>query len=176
MNPTEPNIPQSTQPTATTAKLQTVLNYTTKSIGIGDSSGLLEWTYDDRIRLFELDRNDPNKSTPVFDILPSEIKKVKGLSSYLTFYLHNGKYYNFMFSDTAMLTFGVVGGLVGGVASDLIANKAGLKDWRAQLNQFGVVDQSMSMSKLLGKTALWILVGIGILIVISIIGYVVSQA
>lgn len=176
MNPTEPNIPQNTQTAPAGAKIQTVINYTTKFIGIGDSSGLLEWTYNDRIRLFELDRNDPNKATLVFDIAPTEIKKVKGLSSYLTFYLQNGKYYNFMFSDTAMLTFGVVGGLVGGIASDVISNRAGIKEWREQLSQYGVLNQSMTMGKLLGKTVLWIFVGIGVLIVISIIGYLVSQA
>lgn len=174
MNPTNQNIAQNTSPSTSPAKLQTAINFTTRSIGIGDSLGLLEWSHDDHIRLFEIDRKDTSKSTLIFDIVPTDIKKVKGLSSYLTFYLQDGKYYNFTFSDTAMIALGSIGGFVGGVVSDLIASKAGIKDWKSQLSQFGVVDKSMSMTGLLGKTSLWILVGIGVLFVISVIGFLVS--
>jgi hypothetical protein len=176
MDPIHQNTTQAAQPTNTVAKIQTAVNFTTVYIGIGDSSGLLEWTYDDRIRLFELDRNDPSKSTLVFDIVPADIKKVKGLSPSLSFHLHNGKNYYFMFSDKALLALGAIGGFVGGVASDVISNKAGIGPWRAQLEQFGVMDKSTSMTKLMGKGALWTLVGVGILFVITVIAFLISES
>jgi len=142
---------------------------------LSDPSGLLEWTQDDRIRLFELDRKDPQKSVLEFDITPQDLKKVTGISPHITFHLKNGKHYNFLFSDSSLFVLGSIGGLVGDAASDRIADKAGLKQWSDQLRQFGVEVKSTSRLRFMGKSALWVLAGTVAFMVIAVIVFLVAE-
>jgi len=78
-------------------------------------SALLEWSADNRIKLFILGEDGATASDVLFDVALNEITEVKGSIIMLTFVIGD-KTFNTQFSTTATMKLGIGGGIGLGAA------------------------------------------------------------
>ena len=126
-------------PTAQPAQLQAIVDYMPNVSIIGSKSVLLEWTADNRIRLYEMDFDTNVATSIMFDVSPAEIKKVTGSVNMLTFHIAD-KTYRTLFArmETAgvgPLGMGVALGQLKASGVSLWIKK--LKENNVKLEQFG---------------------------------------
>jgi hypothetical protein len=124
------------EPTQATAQLQAAVEYMAGITVASASPALLEWTADNRLRLFKMDF-DKNQATEVLlDVPVNEIEKVGGSMTGLVFH-HGGKKYTAMFTTTAAAKMGV-GGAVGLAAALQDTNASGINLWIKKFQEAGV--------------------------------------
>ena len=147
-------------PSAQPAQLHAIVDYMPNISIFGSKSVLLEWTADNRIRLYEMDF-DTNKATNIlFDVAPSEIKKVTGSVNMLTFHIGD-KIYRTLFAR--METAGI-GPLGMGVALGQL-KASGVSLWVKKLKENGVKIEQFGW----GKTFI-----VAIIIVIAVSAVVIT--
>jgi hypothetical protein len=163
----EQNSP-STQPEP--AKLQAYVDYLPGITIAGAESALIEWSADDRIKLFKMDFNvEPAVATEVlFDVPVSEVKNVGGSMIMLVFEIGDTAY-NVQFSRTAMAKLAVGGG-VGVALAQNDTSAVGLHAWVTTLKQHNV---PMKGYKGWAWSMNVALIVVGILLVVSVIGVLI---
>ena len=153
--PTTQTVPPATpQTNSAPAQMQAVVDYMPNVSIVGAKSVMLEWTADNRLRLYEMDFDTKQATGIMFDVAVSEVSKVTGSVNMLT--LHIGdKHYRLLFA--AMRSAGL-----GGVGAAVAFNElkaSGAKMWIDKLKANGVKIQIFGWAKT------WIL-AIGIVLVV----------
>jgi len=157
MNDTTPS-------TQAPAKLQANVDYLPGVTIAGAKNGLLEWSADDRIKLFIIDANTAAATEVLFDVPVREIEKVKGGFTVLSFVIA-GKQYNAQFSQTAALKLAIGGGIgLGAAYKD--TQKSGVNLWITMLRENGVDVGSIKDWTWVVKASL---IGVGICVGIAFI-------
>ena len=129
MNDTAPS-------TQAPAKLQAHVDYLPGITIAGAKDALLEWSADDRIKLFIMDANTGTATDVLFDVSVKEIEKVTGGFNLLSFWVA-GKPYNAQFSKTVAVKLAIGGGIgLGAAYRD--TQKSGVNDWLQMLRDSGV--------------------------------------
>lgn len=155
----------STQP----AKLQAYVDYLPGISIAGAKSALLEWSADDRIKLFILDDQASQATEVLFDVPVSEIQNVGGSMILLAFTVANTTY-NVQFSRTAMAKMSIGGG-VGLASASKDMDKSGIKLWIDALRANKIPMNGYKGWAWSATLALIILavIGIGLLIYVAVL-------
>ena len=156
----EPTTQTTASPTAQPAQLQAIVDYMPNVSIIGSKNVLLEWTADNRIRLYEMDFDTNVATSIMFDVSPGEVKKVTGSVNMLTFHIGD-KTYRMLFAR--METAGV-GPLGAGVALGQL-KRSGISLWITKLKENGVKIEQFGW----GKT---FVVALIIIVVVSVVAII----
>lgn len=116
-----------TTPNPQPAKLQASVNYLPGISIVGATSALLEWSADDRLKLFLMDNQTHQATEVLFDVPVAEVQNVGGNTIMLVITVANQKY-NVQFSTTAMAKM-VTGGVIGVAWSARDMKKTGIYSW-----------------------------------------------
>jgi len=158
----EPTLNQ-TQTTGAAAKLQAVVDYLPGITIAGAKPALLEWSADDRIKLFEMDFDTNTAKSVLFDASLGEIEQVTGSMIMLTFQVA-GKKYNAQFSQSAMPALALGGGVGLGLAHNR-TKASGINLWVEKLKESGVTTNVLGWN----WSIKWGLIGGAILIGVAVI-------
>jgi hypothetical protein len=145
-----------------TAQLQAIVDYMPNVTIFGSKTVLLEWTADNRIRIYEMNFDTNQATGMMLDAPLTDIKKVTGSLNMLTFHVGD-KTYRTLFARMQTAGVGVVGAAY--AYSELKASGASL--WINKLKQNGI------KVTLLGWK-LSFLIAIGIVVIVAAIVIVVQ--
>ena len=159
--------------TAAPAKLQANVDYLPGITIAGSRNALLEWSADDRIKLFAMDETGVKSEEVLFDVSLGEIERVSGSLNMLTF-LIAGKKYNALFSRTAALKLGIGGGIGLGAAYKDV-QKTGIQFWIDKFRENNVNLKGFRDASWIVKVALLItVVSIGVALLVATIVAVIA--
>ncbi len=103
---------------------------------VGSKPGLLEWTADDRIRLYVL-QGDPKVAPEViFDVAVSEVQAVYASLGYMVLRVHDKKYR--LQVDDRILVGIAAGGVAGLAYAGARQQRSGIKGWVEDFRRLGV--------------------------------------
>lgn len=159
----------STPQTTPQAKLQATVDYLTGITIASAQDAILEWTADDRLKLFKMDFSTGKATEVVFDVPISEVTNVGG-SMIMLSPLIGDKKYNLQFSRTAIAKMGA-GGVVGAVLAVGETKASTINTWIAA---FKAQNIPMKGYKGWAWAWKWALIVTGIILVITIV-YAVIQ-
>ena len=127
--------------------------------------GLLEWTAEGHIRLFEVDPKAQKTTNLLFDLIPSQITKVTTSISILNFNFDN-QVYSLDFTKSAFPWLAAGGTLGLGMAYKAKGN-SGVDWWVDNLKNQGVQITDYNLNGKAGKKILiWSLVGVFVLVIL----------
>lgn len=132
------------QPQPQPSKMQAVVEYLPNITIVGATPALLEWTADDRVRLFKMNFDTMQATEVLFDVPYGQVEKVVGSTVMLTITVA-GKKYRAQFSQTGMAKL-AVGGVVGLAASAHDANTSGIGRWVELFRSAGVKTQYLGFA------------------------------
>lgn len=157
--------PSQSQP----AKLQTYVDYLPGITIVGAKSALLEWSADDRLKLFIMDDQTRQATEVLFDVPVAEVQNVGGNTIMLVVTIADKKY-NVQFSKTAMAKM-LVGGVVGVAWSAKDMKDTGIYAWVEAFKQRGIPMKGYKGWNWSMRLALIILgvVGVGLLIYVGVL-------
>ena len=118
------------------AKLQKTTELMTNPTIFATQPVVLEWSGDDHIRLFKINKETNVATEVIFDVPVTEIENVGGSMVMLVFKIA-GKKYDILFTKTAMAK-GLIGGVVGVALSKRDTDKTGIMIWVSELKKAGV--------------------------------------
>lgn len=135
MEPSPQSVQQSTSTTSPSiAQLQAIVDLMPNVTIFGSKTVLLEWTADNRIRIYEMNF-DTNQATGILLDAPlTDIKKVTGSINMLTFHIGD-KTYRTLFARMQTAGVGAAGAAI--AYSELKASGASL--WINKLKQNGII-------------------------------------
>lgn len=136
-------------------------------IALGDNTGILEWSGDDHIRLFDIEPTTGQVRSVVFDTELTGIRKVTGMASSMTIHLSNTKYtFNFSSASTISLSLG----LIGMFASHKLNEASGIYNWTNGFKASGVVVRVLTYKAMIG---IGLAAGVGLVLLITIGGFAI---
>jgi hypothetical protein len=157
-----PSTQATTETTSTQYPMQAIVDYLPGVTIVGAKPSLLEWGFDNHIRLFEMDFDTNQAKSVIFDTPVAQITKVTGSMIMLTFHIGDKKY-NVQFSDTAMAKMGVT--VVGLYFAHAETKASGINDWAKRLKENAVDVSVMGWSWAIK----WGFIGAGVILVGAII-------
>jgi hypothetical protein len=117
--------------------------YSGKTIFSGSGIGLLEWSSDGHIHLFDVDITSGQSKGVIFDCLPNQIEKVSATLSSLTIHL-GGKRFSMDLSNGNYMLLGA-GGLLGIFMASQVTKKSGIQWWVDNLQSQGVTVKKLKI-------------------------------
>ncbi len=129
------NSETSSQATAP-AKRQMIAQYLSNPSIFGAKPMVLEWTHDDRLRLFIIGDDGVTATEVLFDLPVHEVEKVTGTINMMYVYVA-GKKYRVYTTDQVAIGVGA-GGAAGLGYAGYASLKSGIKQWVKDFKQVGV--------------------------------------
>lgn len=138
------------------AIMQSSVQYTAgKFINAPSGYGLLEWAADGHIKLFEIDPQTQQSKGVLFNIVPSDIKKITTSLAMLNLKTQD-KFFGLEFSQSATPWL-MAGGVLGLAMSHKKTKESGIKWWVENLKKQGVKVTDFNLS---GKAGKFLIIGI----------------
>lgn len=132
---------------------------------VGEQYALLEWSADNRIRLFAIDGATGASTGIIFDAALEQIEKVSGSMAMLTFKIA-GKKYRIEASTASRMAIGTASA-AGVVASAVATKNSGIYRWLQAFREKGVKVTYLTYRGIVG-----IALGVTALIVVGAVVYI----